>query len=126
MADTTVVPLAAPIGIVPRTLTEDTRAATDWQKPLLAGAAGILAGAQKAATRGADVDWREPALAATRAEAAVMEAATILLSLRNSMFELNDQNGYFRRPVAGRSFRRGVQEDKDGAPGHSRRIDRVQ
>jgi hypothetical protein len=62
------------------TLTEDTREETEAEKLLPAGLVFTIAGAEKAATREADADWREPALAATRAVAAVMEAATILLN----------------------------------------------
>ncbi len=68
---------------VEHTLTEDTRAATEADKvdPFTDGIVFILAGATNplnAPTRGAEVAEVRPALAATRAELAVMEAATIL------------------------------------------------
>lgn len=68
---------------IEHTLTEDTRAATEADKvdPFTDGIVFILLGATNplnAPTRGAEVAEVRPALAATRAEFAVMEAATIL------------------------------------------------
>ena len=63
-----------------RTLTEETRAATEADKVLpLAGLSKfLLTGAENAATRAAEGADERPALAATRAEALVIEAATIV------------------------------------------------
>lgn len=63
-----------------RTLTEETRAATEADKvlPLDGLSKFLLIGAENAATRAAEGADERPALAATRAEALVIEAATIV------------------------------------------------
>jgi len=60
-------------------LTDETRAATEAEKlfPLADLTKFLFIGAENAATRGAEEADERPALAATRAEAAVIEAATI-------------------------------------------------